>query len=205
LSIAKGLGMPFGNTWVLWLYGVFAIAAVGITSTSLIAVLGTVGLLVSMFIFVILGLPSAGATIPLEATPSFYGWLAKFEPMHQVFLGTRALLYFNGRADAGLSQSVMLTAAGLVIGLLLGAIVTRMYDQRGYHRIPAAAEAPATTEPSEGTEPAEAAEATETDATTAGPGLTETADPEGAETADIWETTADTAEPAKADASGADH
>ncbi len=51
LSIAKGLGMPFQNTWVLWLFGVFAIAAVGITSTSLIAVLGTVGLLVSMFIF----------------------------------------------------------------------------------------------------------------------------------------------------------
>jgi YhgE/Pip-like protein len=212
LGIAKGLGMPSQNTWMLWLFGVFAITAVGITSSSLIAVLGTVGLLVSMFIFVILGLPSAGATVPLEATPPFYSWLAKFEPMHQVYLGTRALLYFNGRADAGLSQSVILTAVGLVIGLLLGGIVTRVYDQRGYHRIPAAAEPAATgetpesTEPDEGAESAADAEATEADATTtARHGLTETADTESAGTAHSSATTARTAEPAKADVPGADH
>jgi uncharacterized phage infection (PIP) family protein YhgE len=143
IAIANGLGMPFTHGWALWLYGVFAIAAVGVTSTSLIAVLGSLGLLVSMLVFVILGLPSAGATVPLQATPSFFGWLAKFEPMHQVFLGTRALLYLDGRADAGLSQALTLTALGLFIGLLLGGIATRIYDRRGYHRIPAPSAAPA--------------------------------------------------------------
>lgn len=137
MAIAKALGMPFQHGLRLWLYGVFAIAAVGVTSTSLIAVLGMLGLLVSMLIFVILGLPSAGATVPLEAAPSFFTWLAKFEPMHQVFLGTRALLYLDGRGDAGLSQALTLTAIGLIIGLLLGGIVTRIYDRRGYHRVPA--------------------------------------------------------------------
>jgi YhgE/Pip-like protein len=138
MAIASGLGMPIDHSWPLWLYGVFAITAVGVTSTSLIAVLGTLGLLVSMFVFVILGLPSAGATVPLEATPPLFGWLAKFEPMHQVYLGARALLYLDGRADAGLTHALALTAIGLVIGLLLGGIVTRIYDRRGYHRIPAA-------------------------------------------------------------------
>ncbi|GFG73906.1 hypothetical protein MBOT_12710 [Mycobacterium botniense] len=136
IAIAKGLGMPIYNGWALWLYGVFAISAVGITSTSLIAVLGSIGLLASLLVFVILGLPSAGATIPLEATPSLFGWLATFEPMHQVFLGARALLYLGGRADAGLSQALTMTAIGLVIGLLLGSVVTWIYDRRGYHRIP---------------------------------------------------------------------
>jgi uncharacterized phage infection (PIP) family protein YhgE len=136
ILIATKLGMPVQNSLALWLFGVFAITAVGITSTSLIAVLGALGLLVSMFVFVILGLPSAGATVPLQAAPAFFGWLAKFEPMHQVFLGARALLYFDGRADAGLSQSLELTAIGLVMGLLLGGIVTRIYDRRGYHRFP---------------------------------------------------------------------
>jgi uncharacterized phage infection (PIP) family protein YhgE len=136
ILIATKLGMPVQNSLALWLFGVFAITAVGITSTSLIAVLGALGVLVSMFVFVILGLPSAGATVPLQAAPAFFGWLAKFEPMHQVFLGARALLYFDGRADAGLSQSLELTAIGLVIGLLLGGIVTRIYDRRGYHRFP---------------------------------------------------------------------
>jgi uncharacterized phage infection (PIP) family protein YhgE len=97
-------------------------------------------MLVSMLIFVILGLPSAGATVPLEATPSFFRWLAEFEPMHQVFLGTRSLLYFGGHGDAGLTQALTMTTIGLVIGLLLGGIITHLYDRKGFHRIQGAVE-----------------------------------------------------------------
>ncbi|WP_055401146.1 MULTISPECIES: YhgE/Pip domain-containing protein [unclassified Mycobacterium] len=140
LAIAHGLGMPIDLGWQLWAFGAFAIAAVGITSSSLLSVLGTGGLLVSMLIFVILGLPSAGATVPLEATPPFFRWLAEFEPMHQVFLGTRSLLYFKAHADTGISQALLMTTLGLVIGLLLGGIVTHLYDRKGFHRIPGAVE-----------------------------------------------------------------
>ena len=135
MAIAHGLGMPIPLGWQLWLYGVFAISAVGITSSSLIAVLGSMGLLFSMLVFVILGLPSAGATVPLEAVPPFFRWLAEFEPMHQVFLGVRSLLYLNGHADAGLSQALVMTSIGLVIGLLVGGIITHIYDRKGFHRI----------------------------------------------------------------------
>jgi len=114
-------------------HSAFAILAVGVTSTSLIAALGALGVLVSMFVFIILGLPSAGATVPLQATPAFFEWLAKFEPMTPSVLGRKGLLYLGGRADAGLSQSVELTAGGLVIGVLLGVVVTRLYDRRDYH------------------------------------------------------------------------
>ncbi|OBA73164.1 hypothetical protein A5641_05860 [Mycobacterium sp. 1554424.7] len=140
LAIAHGLGMPIPLGWQLWAFGVFAIVAVGITSSSILSVLGSMGLLVSMLIFVILGLPSAGATVPLEATPPFFRWLAEFEPMHQVFLGVRSLVYLNGRTDAGLSQALWLTGIGLVIGLLLGGIITHLYDRKGFHRIPGAVE-----------------------------------------------------------------
>src|ERR1700752_2267335 len=140
LAIARGLGMPIPLGWQLWAYGVFAIIAVGVTSSSLIAVLGSMGLLFSMLVFVILGLPSAGATVPLEAVPPFFRWLAEFEPMHQVFLGVRSLLYLNGSGQAGLSQALLMTLIGLVIGLLLGGITTHMYDRSGFHRIPGAIE-----------------------------------------------------------------
>ncbi|MDP7722939.1 YhgE/Pip domain-containing protein [Mycobacterium sp. TY814] len=140
MAIAYGLGMPITLGWQLWLFGVFAISAVGITSSSLIAVLGSMGLLFSMLVFVILGLPSAGATVPLEAVPPFFRWLAKFEPMHQVFLGVRSLVYLNGHGDAGLRHALIMTSIGLVIGLLLGGIITRLYDRKGFHRIPGAIE-----------------------------------------------------------------
>jgi uncharacterized phage infection (PIP) family protein YhgE len=140
MAIARGLGMPISLGWQLWAYGVFAIIAVGVTSSSLIAVLGSMGLLFSMLVFVILGLPSAGATVPLEAVPPFFRWLAEFEPMHQVFLGVRSLLYLNGAGQAGLSQALLMTSIGMVIGLLLGGITTHMYDRSGFHRIPGAIE-----------------------------------------------------------------
>jgi uncharacterized phage infection (PIP) family protein YhgE len=137
LAIGNWLGMPIPNAWALFGYGVFAIVSVGVTATSMIAVLGSMGLLVNLLLFVILGLPSAGATVPLQATPHFFVWLARFEPMHQVFLGTRALLYFDGHLDAGLTRALEMCTLGLFIGLLLGGIVTTIYDRRGYHRVAA--------------------------------------------------------------------
>ncbi len=131
LLIAGKIGMPIQNSLAIWLFSAFAIFAVGVTATALIAALGALGVLVSLFVFIILGLPSAGATVPLQATPALFEWLAKFEPMHQVFLGARALLYLGGRADAGLAQSLEFTGAGLLIGVLFGVIVTRFYDRRG--------------------------------------------------------------------------
>lgn len=146
LAIAHGLGMPVDHGWQLWAFGAFAITAVGVTASSVIAALGSFGLLVNLLVFVILGLPSAGATVPLEAAPRVFGLLSTFEPMHQVFLGVRALLYFGGRGDAGLAHALQMTTIGLAIGLLLGGIVTRVYDRRGYHRIPGALEATRTAE-----------------------------------------------------------
>jgi uncharacterized phage infection (PIP) family protein YhgE len=154
LLIAENMGMPVQNGLALWLFSAFAILAVGVTSTSLIAALGAVGALVSLFVFVILGLPSAGAAVPLQATPPLFEGLAKFEPMHQVFLGARALLYLGGRADAGLAQSVEQTAGGLLFGVLLGVIVTRLYDRRGYNRVSTTREADASDDITDASEPA---------------------------------------------------
>jgi YhgE/Pip-like protein len=135
LLIAGKFGMPVQNSLALWLFGAFAIFSVGVASTSLIAALGAVGVVVSMFLFVILGIPSAGATVPLQATPAWFEWLARFEPMHQVFVGTRSLLYLGRSAGSGLSQSLLWIAGGLAAGALLGAVVTRIYDRRDDHRI----------------------------------------------------------------------
>ncbi|QBJ98618.1 DUF3533 domain-containing protein [Rhodococcus sp. ABRD24] len=133
--ISSALGMPVPNALELWEFGAFVIAAIGITAVSVMAAFGTAGLLVNLLVFVVLALPSSGGAVPIEATPPIYGFLAQFEPMHQVFLGTRAILYFNGSADAGLLHAVSMTSIGLLIGLVIGIVATRFYDRRGLHRV----------------------------------------------------------------------
>ncbi|WP_433734780.1 ABC transporter permease [Nocardia sp. CA-129566] len=134
LGVARLLDMPIDHPLTLFLYSAVAIIAVGITGLSVLAALGSAGLLVNLILFIILGLPSSGGTVPIEATPRYLGWLAKFEPMHQVFVGVRAILYFDANFSAGLSRGVWMAVIGLAIGLVLGTLVTRYYDYRGLHR-----------------------------------------------------------------------
>ena len=119
----------------LWLFAFCASAVVGVGVQAVIAVFGGLGQVVSMFFFVALAIPSAGATIPLEAVPGFYRFIAQFEPMRQISGGVRAIMYFDARADAGLQRAWLMLALGLAVALVLGLGVTHWYDRRGFHRI----------------------------------------------------------------------
>lgn len=134
LAVAGLLDMPIDHPLTLFLYSALAIMAVGITGLSILAAVGSAGLLINLILFIILGLPSSGGTVPIEATPKYLGWLAKFEPMHQVFVGVRAILYFDANFPAGLARGVWMAVLGLVIGLVLGTFITRYYDYKGLHR-----------------------------------------------------------------------
>jgi len=101
----------------------------------LFAALGTLGQLVAMLLFVYLALASSGGTIPLEALPSFFRFVANFEPLRQVLDGVRAILYFNAAGNAGLTRGLMLTASGLVLWVVVGIAVTTWYDRRGLDRL----------------------------------------------------------------------
>jgi YhgE/Pip-like protein len=134
LGIAELLDMPIDHPLGLFLYSALAIIAVGITGLSVLASIGSAGLLVNLILFIILGLPSSGGTVPIEATPKYFGWLANFEPMHQVYVGVRSILYFDGDYQAGLSRGIWMAIIGLTIGLTLGTVMTRYYDYKGLHR-----------------------------------------------------------------------
>lgn len=132
LGIGHLLDMPISHGPALFLYSTLAIVAVGVTALSILATFGSAGLLINLVLFIVLGLPSAGATIPLEATPRYMAWLAAFEPMHQIYLGVRAILYFD--LGSGLARGVWMSLAGLAIGLVLGAVTTVVYDRNGLER-----------------------------------------------------------------------
>ncbi|WP_280263890.1 YhgE/Pip domain-containing protein [Nocardia abscessus] len=134
LGVGNLLGMPVDRAPVLFLYSTLAIIAVGVSALAILAAFGAAGLLVNLIVFIVLGLPSAGGTVPIEATPRFMGWLSTFEPMHQVFLGIRAILYFDARGSAGLAHGTWMALLGLAIGVCFGAVVTLFYDRKGLER-----------------------------------------------------------------------
>jgi hypothetical protein len=88
-----------------------------------------------VLVFVYLALASSGGTVPLQALAGFYQFVANFEPLRQILGGVRAILYFNGAADAGLSRGFALTAIGLVFWFVVGVGVTTWYDRRGLNHI----------------------------------------------------------------------
>ncbi|MGB6182328.1 MAG: DUF3533 domain-containing protein [Rhodococcus sp. (in: high G+C Gram-positive bacteria)] len=140
IGVATALGMPTPHAFALWLYGALAISAVGVTAMSVLAVFGTPGLVMNLILFVVLGLPSAGATIPIQASPALFGWLAQFEPMHQVYLVVRSILYFDSRWNSGLGHGLGMTLLGLVIGVVIGGVLVGWYERKGFERVPAHAE-----------------------------------------------------------------
>ncbi|QNP75369.1 DUF3533 domain-containing protein [Streptomyces roseirectus] len=142
VGIGAWLGMPLDHPWQLWLLGVLVIAAVAVVAQAILALLGGLGMIVSLLLFVVLAIPSSGGTTPLEALPPFIRFLAEFEPVHQVYVGTRSALYYGATWDSGLGRAVLASAVALVLGLAVGYLGTRVYDRKGLvrgHTVPAAA------------------------------------------------------------------
>ncbi|MFI8825100.1 YhgE/Pip domain-containing protein [Streptomyces sp. NPDC053431] len=129
------LGMDAGHLPLLWIFSYCAVVAVGLGVQAINAAFGGIGQLVSMFVFIALALPSSGATIPLQATPAFYRFLGAFEPMRQLTEGVRAILYFDARADAGLTRAWAMIATGFLAALVFGFGMTHYYDRRGLARL----------------------------------------------------------------------
>ncbi|QUD84544.1 DUF3533 domain-containing protein [Gordonia polyisoprenivorans] len=136
IGVCTAVGTSLPNAFTLWMVSVLAIFAVGVSASSMMAVFGNAGLILNLVFFVILGLPSSGGTVPLEASPRLFSWIAAVEPMHLVYLGVRAVLYFDADWDAGLGRSVIQMVIGLVVGVLLGWLGTTFYDRKGWHRYP---------------------------------------------------------------------
>ncbi|MDG9712690.1 DUF3533 domain-containing protein [Streptomyces sp. DH10] len=130
------MGMDAAHLPLLWLYSVCAIAVCGTGALALLAVFGTPGMLVVTLVFIGMAVPTAGATTPIEALPGFYRFLAEFEPLRQITGGLRSILYYDARADAGLTRGWVMMGAGLAVAALFGFGVTAWYDRKGMHRIP---------------------------------------------------------------------
>jgi len=130
------LGMNAPSPILLWLFCALAALSVAVATLVLLAALGSVGQLIALLLFVYLALASSGGTVPIQALSGFFRFTSHIEPLRQMVLGTRALLYFNGQLNAGLGSSLIVIGSELAFWMLVGVVMTRWYDRKGLDRLP---------------------------------------------------------------------
>jgi YhgE/Pip-like protein len=130
-----GLGMHAPDWLLLW--GLLALTALMISTgtLALLAGFGSIGQLLAMILLVYLSLASSGGTVPIQALPGVFRVVGHVEPLRQVLSGTRAILYFGARGDAGLTHSLIVVACELVFWMIVGAAFTSWYDHKRLDRI----------------------------------------------------------------------
>jgi YhgE/Pip-like protein len=135
LVAAAGLGMHAPHVGYLWLLLTLSAWMIAAGTLALFAAFGTVGQALALILFVYLSLASSGGTVPSEALPGFFRVAGEVEPLRQLLGGTRAILYFSARGDAGLTRAFVVLAAELVFWLAVGLIVTAWYDHKRLYRL----------------------------------------------------------------------
>jgi YhgE/Pip-like protein len=129
------LGLHAPNVVGLWLLIAFAALMVSVATLTLMATFGAIGQLIAMILLVYLSLASSGGTVPIDALPGTFRVIGHVEPLRNVLSGTRSILYFDARWDAGLRNAVIVIGAQLAFWALLGLGVTRYYDRRRLDRV----------------------------------------------------------------------
>ncbi|MDO5618483.1 YhgE/Pip domain-containing protein [Kocuria sp.] len=122
-------GMPMPHGGLLFLISWLAISTVSAVTLALLTIGGSLGLILAMIYLIFLGLPSAGAVVPIEALPGFFTWLARIEPLHYTWLGVRDVLFFGAERTAGLGTSALGLSVILVIALVLTSALAPVWDR----------------------------------------------------------------------------
>jgi hypothetical protein len=135
LVATTALGMYAPHILLLWALTALAALMISAGTLALLATFGSIGQLLAMILLVYLSLASSGGTVPIQALPGFFNVVGHVEPLRQVLDGTRAIMYFGARGDAGLTHSLVLIACELAFWLLAGLAVTSWYDHRRLYRL----------------------------------------------------------------------
>lgn len=133
VAAAVGMPIPHGGWYFLttWL----SVVTVSAVTFALITALGSAGMILSMIYIVFMGLPAASGVVPLEALPGFFRFIARGEPLYQMTMANRAVLYFDADAGAGVQSGIIgmliLTAVAVAVAVLFAALYDRALGRRG--------------------------------------------------------------------------
>jgi YhgE/Pip-like protein len=136
ILVAVGvLGMYAPNVLLLWALLTLAALMIATGTLALLAIFGSIGQLLAMILLIYLSIASAGGTVPIQALPGILQTLGHVEPLRNTLLGTRAILYFGARGDAGLTTSLIVLVCEIAFWAALGFAASLWYDHKGLDRI----------------------------------------------------------------------
>lgn len=127
--IANLVGMPiphggwfFFSTWL-------SLATISAVTLGLVSLFGSAGLILSMIYVVFMGLPAATGVVPLEMLPGFFSFIARAEPLYQMTIANKAILYFDAEAGAGLQAGMIGMGVIILIFVVLALAAGLLYDK----------------------------------------------------------------------------
>lgn len=129
LVVGPVLGALTGHTVALWLLGSLVMFAAAAVTMAFQALLGVLGIGLTVLVFVILGNPSAGGAYAPELLPSFWRTIGGAIPNGAGTAAVRSLVYFGGQG-VGLRLVVIgiWAAAGVALALIASRVMHRRTD-----------------------------------------------------------------------------
>ena len=132
--------IPTSKFWVLWGLFILIMLAVAFATAALQTVLGPAGTLVVVVIFIIFGAPAAGGPAPSAFLPGFWRFFGQYLPAGAGTTAVRNTIYFNGN---GITRSLIVLTAYLVVGALVVASIRSRHGGQSTSEAEAEAEAAA--------------------------------------------------------------
>jgi YhgE/Pip-like protein len=86
------------------------------------------GILTGSFFIISVGLATSGGATPVENLPGFFRSLSGVLPFEHMTDGIRALLFYDGRLEAGLGVALRVLTAYLLGSILLGGSISLLRD-----------------------------------------------------------------------------
>jgi uncharacterized phage infection (PIP) family protein YhgE len=124
------LGMSATNSVALALFAVLGVAATATTTLAFLVPFGIAGSLAGVLFVTIFGVPSSGGPYPLQLVPGFFRFLGEWLPLRYITDGARALVFLNGRLDAGLGRALWVLAVYALGGTVVSGITAVALDRR---------------------------------------------------------------------------
>ncbi|WP_312181192.1 DUF3533 domain-containing protein [Arthrobacter sp.] len=126
---AHAVGMPIPHGGWFFFSSWLSIVTVAAVAFALVGIFGSAGMILSLIYVVFMGLPAATGVLPLQTLPGFFVFIARGEPLYQMTIANKAILYYDAEASAGLQAGLIGMGIIILISVVAALVFALLYDR----------------------------------------------------------------------------